>query len=321
MKKQPTQLKQKTIDLLQKQRKKNPLFSALIILGIVLILATMFSGCASLLTGDKDTGNVAIIPLVGPIGGSSSLMGSTGVDSTQFISWMDDANKNDLVKFIIIEVNSGGGLPVASSEIARAIKDSKKPTVAWVRDIGASGAYWAASSADHIVANDLSVVGSIGVIGSYLDFSGFLNDHNISYVQQTAGEYKDMGTPFRKMTPTEKDKQQTLLNKMHDIFIKSVAKNRNMSYGAVKMLATGEVYLGIDAKQNGLIDEVGGFPEVQKYIAKELNVSVDTLQTFRYKEDLSLFESLSGMSSNFGEKVGVGIGNSLLTSKDSGMRV
>ena len=102
--------------------------------------------------------------------GSDFLMGVSSVD--YIISQLKSADANSEIKAVILDINSGGGGVVASYELADAIKSFSKPIVTVIREVGASGAYWAAASSDYVFANPLSMVGSVGVIGSYLVFEG-----------------------------------------------------------------------------------------------------------------------------------------------------
>src|SRR3989338_6818866 len=110
---------------------------------------------------------------VGDEGSSSFFESATA--SSETIKFIEKADKNPSIKAIILEINSPGGSAVASEEIANAVKKTNKTTVAWIREIGTSGAYWIASSSDHIVASRMSVTGSIGVIASYLEFEGLVD--------------------------------------------------------------------------------------------------------------------------------------------------
>jgi protease-4 len=307
-------------EILNNYKSKRPLFTIILIIASLFILATGLSGCTSLIQGEQDTGNVALIQLVGGITTNDASHYSGSVSASRVVEWIDDANEDDSIKAIVVEINSGGGSPVGSADIARALKESKKPTIAVIRDIGASGAYWVASASDHIIANELSLVGSIGVIGSYLEFEGFLEEHNITYRREVAGKYKDMGSPFKEMTPDEEIKNQKLLNKMHEVFIKAVSKNRNMSYGSIKQLATGELFLGSDAINNGLIDEIGGFPEAESYL--ESKFKLKNVDFKKYSESRSFISELTGFSSKIGSSIGESIVNSVkeTQSKSSSFR-
>ncbi len=314
---QKKQSNKELLSVLQRQKARRPLYITLIIVALVFILATAMSGCVSLFTGDLDTGNVARIPIDGSISFSSAGFRDSGVDASQVVQWINDANNDDSIEAIVLDINSPGGTPVASEEIARAVASTTKPTIALVRDVAASGAYWVASASDYIIASDVSLVGSIGVLGSYLEFGDFLKDHNITYNRQVAGKYKDMGTPLRDMTEEESIKNQLLLNKMHEVFIKSVAENRNMSYGSVKQLATGEVFLGLDAVNNGLVDALGGESDVKEYLLKKYSIDADFKE---YKNKHSFVDELLGFSSSIGDHIGMSLGNVLLGSRSPSLR-
>ncbi|MBI2130309.1 S49 family peptidase, partial [Candidatus Woesearchaeota archaeon] len=149
------------------------------------------------------------------------------------------------------------GSPVASEEIANAIKKTNKTSVAWIREIGTSGAYWVASSTDYIIASRVSITGSIGVIASYTEFSGIMKDYNLTYRRLISGKYKDIGDPFKELVPEEQEILQSYLDSIRDYFVEEVAKNRNMKKQEVEKAANGLFYLGGEAKKLGLIDEIG----------------------------------------------------------------
>ena len=269
------------------------------ILGFVLLfLLFAFFGCFSAMFYDEDAllpGNVARIPIKGLI--SVDTMGSfdDSTSSTEIVRLIGNAEKDDSIKAIMLDINSGGGTPVASLEIAEAVKKVEKPVVAVVRDIGASGAYWIASAADRIFAMPVSITGSIGVRSGHFDISGLLEDYNVSYTRLVAGKYKDTGSPFRALTPEEKILLQKKLDEIHVYFMEQVAENRGMEMAKVRELATGMFYTGIEAKRNGLIDELGGFEEAEDYLEKELGVDVD-VKIIQPKA--SLYDLLYGVSAN-----------------------
>ena len=220
------------------------------------------------------------------------------------------ANRNDRIKAIIFEINSPGGSAVGSEEIANEIKKINKTTVAWIRETGASGAYWIASSTDHIIANRMSLTGSIGVIASYLGFAGFLEDHNVSYERLVSGDLKDIGMPFKELTPEERVLFEKTLDSIRDYFIEDVAKNRNLNKKDVEKIATGMFYLGSEAKELGLVDELGGRDEVINYVEKQIGEEVDLVT---YKKERGLLSSLSEVMNEKFFYVGKGIGNSFFT--------
>jgi len=176
------------------------------------------------------------------------------------------ANEDDDIKAILIEVDSHGGLPVAGEEVANALKNSEKPTVAVIRQSGLSAAYWAVTGADQIFASRNSDVGSIGVTSSYLQNVGKNQKDGNDYVQLSSGKYKDAGDPDRPLTEEERQLFLRDIKIVHENFISDVATNRDISVADVQEIADGSSVLGDRAKELQLIDEIGGIFEAEKYI-------------------------------------------------------
>lgn len=265
------------------------------------------------------TGNVAVIPIKGVImiDSEDSLFATGVASSSDIVELIEKAQKDPSIQAIVFDINSPGGAPVASAEISRAIKETNKTTVAVIREVGASGAYWAASAADHIIANEVSITGSIGVLASYLEYGDLLTRYNVSYARFVSGDHKDMGTPYREMTAEEKEIYQQTLDKLHKIFMSSVAENRGLEYDYVKELATGQIYLGSEALDLGLIDQLGGKEEAYAYLGSTLGITVELVA---FEEEKSFFEMLASALDNSAFHVGTGIG-AVLVEEDSGMRV
>jgi protease-4 len=192
------------------------------------------------------------------------------VASENVIWSIENANASPNIKAIVVEVDSSGGTPVAGEEIAEAIKNSGKPVVAFIRDIGASAAYWAVSPADKIWASKNSDVGSIGVTMSYLNNIEKNKKEGYVYEQLSIGKYKDSGSPDKPLTAEEKNLFLRDLKIINDNFIKAISENRNLSIEKVRSFADGSTVLGEKAKELGLIDEIGGINEVEKYLESEL---------------------------------------------------
>jgi protease-4 len=203
---------------------------------------------------------VAVIPLYGTI----SLSQSTGIFAEQmttpenFKEMLEKSGRDGSIKAVIIDINSPGGSVVASDEIALAIEEFDKPTVAWVGEMGASGAYYVASSCDYIVADQASVVGSIGVISIFPEYSRLLEKIGINMTVIKGGEFKDFSTGFRPLTDEEKAMMEDMVEDIYDQFLSVVADNRNLSKDYVESVAGGRIYTGKKARELGLVDEVGG---------------------------------------------------------------
>ena len=256
------------------------------------------------------TNSVVMIPIHGiiTIGNSELILSEEQTTSNAVISYLDKADKDPSVKGVILEINSGGGNVVASKEIANRVKAMKKPVVAWIREVGASGAYWVASAADKIVADSLSVTGSIGVRSSYLEFSGLMEMYGVKYESLTGGKYKDSGSPYKEMTNEERALWQSKIDIIHTEFIKEVNENRGKNLGEY---ATGMFYLGKEAEKIGMIDYLGSKDKVVEVIkeltgVKEVNIVV-------YKQKTSVLNILERFTSKFGDSIGSAIGDSFKT--------
>ncbi len=278
------------------------LTSLIFFLVVTFVVVTLFVP-AEEITG----GNVAVVPIKGTLSSdkSSDLLEKDSTSADTIIDWIKDANKNAQTKAIILDIDSPGGSPVATDEIARAVKESNKTVVAVIREAGASGAFWVATAADYIFANRMSTTGSIGVVGSYLEFAGLLQNYNVTYRRLIAGQYKDAGSRWKEMTPEEQNLYQKLLNQVHADFVQEVAANRKLPIEKVKEIAHGFVLTGQEAKELGLVDALGNKDDAVTYIEQRLNI---TAKLYEFTPAKTFFEELIGVSSYH---LGQGIGTAL----------
>ncbi len=263
-------------------------------------------------------GNVLVISLNGPILSHSpggSIFGAEASSSSSFIiETLRTAQEDSSIKAVVFSIDSPGGSAVASQEIVEAVKKIDKPTIAVVRSVGASGAYWVASATDKIYANPLSIVGSIGVTSSYLEFSGLLERYNITYERLVSGDHKDMGSPFRSLTDEEREMLLEQINLVHDYFVEDVASNRLMDKSEIELIATGQVFMGAQALSNGLIDELGNLDDVQNHLEELLNSTV----SFRYvQQRRPLFDFVSVVGDNFAFNFGKGFASWVTQERNS----
>ncbi len=269
---------------------------------------------------EQSAGNVEIIPIEGIIanGQSASLLGQKILQADKIIKELKQADKTPNTKAIILKIDSPGGAPVASYDLAQAVKKMNKPVIAVIGETGASGAYWVATAANKIYANPMSITGSIGVVASHLEFAGLLKKYNVTYRRLVAGKYKDAGSAYKEMTIDEQALYQKLLDKLHEQFITAVAQNRKLPVDKIKLLADGFVFLGSEAKENGLVDELGGIDDAIGHIEQKLNI---TVQTFEYKEKLGVVEFLTGMLDKQSFQLGQGFGAIFLTQAKTSITV
>ena len=292
-----------------------------LVLGIVgggfLILVVIFIAILSLLgnegvTSSTSFGNtVAVIPVQGEIAyGESSILGSSIVTPQSVTEGIKQAEEDSSVSAIVLDVNSPGGSPVASEEIMNVVKNSSKPVVVWISDIGASGAYLVASPADKIVASPSSIVGSIGVILSLTDLSGLYQKIGVNQYAIKAGEYKDIGASYRNLTPEEAEMLQEMVDQDYEYFINQVAENRKLDVNYVRTIAEGKIYTGTQAKDLKLVDETGDREKAIESAARlggiQGNYDVVTITPTETLSDI-----IKGYSANFAYALGKGIGSLL----------
>lgn len=221
----------------------------------------------------------ALIPITGEIG-----FGSLEASPEYLEENIKRTEKDNNVKAVVFLINSPGGSAVASREIARMIAAIEKPTVCWLGDIAASGAYWLATSCSAIVADELTVTGSIGVTASYLEFSGLLEKYGIEYRQLTSGKHKDIASPYRDLTKEEEEIMRSFIDGVYRAFAESVSRGRNVSEEALSSLE-GRIVLGKEAKELGLVDVLGGREEVLGVIKEKTKEDVELVS---YKTDNEL---------------------------------
>ena len=233
-----------------------------IIVGGSLVLLILLIGFLTFLGSTTNTfkGNtIAVIPLQGEIAyGSTSLTGGSVITPENVEGAIQEAESDSTVSAILLDINSPGGSPVASEELMNIINKSEKPVVVWISDVGASGAYLAASSADKIVASPSSMVGSIGVIMELQDLSEYYANLGIDKYSIKAGQYKDMGADYKSLTTEERNMLQEMVDQDYEHFLNIVSDNRHLDKNYTTNIADGKIYTGTQAKNLKLVDETGG---------------------------------------------------------------
>jgi protease-4 len=208
---------------------------------------------------------IAIIRVNGVITSSPTLLQESTTPDT-FASLVESAESNPSIKAVLFQINSPGGSVVASREMVSTIKSMKKPNLCWMGDVAASGGYWVSSACDHIMSDPLSLTGSVGVTASYLSFENLFEKYGIEYEQITSGERKDIGSPFRNLTSEEREKLQYIVEETYKYFIADIIASRNLSQAQVEEINSGDIYLGKDALDLGLVDSLGSFSDSKEKI-------------------------------------------------------
>jgi protease-4 len=227
----------------------------------ILFFIGRFSGGATgrFAFGDK----IAIVEIKGVIAQSSGI-----IEELQL--YLEDEG----VKAIILRIDSPGGGVGPAQEIHREILKikSKKKVVTSMGSVAASGGYYIACASDLIVANPGTITGSIGVVMQFSNFEELLKKIGIKGVVLKSGEHKDIGSPFREMTPEEKRIMQEVLENVHQQFIQAVTEGRKLDHSKVVQIADGRILTGEQAKNFSLVDKMGNLQDAIDITAKMVGI-------------------------------------------------
>ena len=221
---------------------------------------------------------IALVPIKGVIVSEKSpLPAIRTISSVEIVQLLGEIRRDKSTKALVLEINSPGGTPFPCGEIAEAIKAIDKPTVAWIREVAASGGYWIASTTDSIVASSLSLVGSVGVTSIRPDFSELLKKIGIDMDAVASGMYKLFGLPFKPLTPEEKQedrqRREEEIKTIQQSFLAEIRGKRRLTEEVIKEISSGKTYLGQEAKNLGLVDEIGGKEKALEVAAEKANIT------------------------------------------------
>lgn len=216
------------------------------------VLASQFLGKGTRMTWGTSQEKVGVVEIKGIIS-----------DSRTTLKQLDDFRDDPSIKAIVLRINSPGGAVGPSQEILREVEKirSKKKVVASLGTLAASGGYYIACGADLIMANKGTATGSIGVIMEFTNVEGLTKKIGLDFFILKSGRYKDVGSPFRPMTPEEKEYMQHLLDNIYQQFLSDVARNRKIPLEKLRPLAEGRIYTGEEARQLGLVDVFGNLED------------------------------------------------------------
>jgi len=230
----------------------------IISVGVLALLAAIL--IPTILIPRPPVGKIAVIPLSGTITTEdSSLLSGSTITPELVRDYLTKVEKDKTVKAIVFRIESPGGEIEPCQEILLEIERIKetKYIVVSMGGTAASGGYYISTQADKIVALPTTMTGSIGVISQLMNLEGLLEKLGIQIETFKGGEYKDMYRGFRELTPEEEEIMQGMVDEYYDQFIGVVAEGRELSEEEVRNLATGQLYTGTEAKELGLVDELG----------------------------------------------------------------
>lgn len=239
----------------------------------------------SFLTKYKD--RIEVIKLSGMIieKADSGLLSSSTGSATSTLKDLRKAAKNDKVKAVLLRINSPGGTVPTSQEIYEAVKELRKkgkPVVVSMGDMAASGGYYIACAADKIYANPGTLTGSIGVIMNLMNFKTLADKIGVEPDVVKSGLYKDIASPYHRMTKDERQILTDLIMDSYDQFTQAVSEGRKLPIEEVKRIADGRVYSGRQALKLKLVDELGTYSDALNSLQKTCR------EKYHLKNDLAV---------------------------------
>ncbi len=228
--------------------------------GFSVVMLSMAGGSDALTDSEKAVGVVEI---------SGAIMASK-----KTIETIDKFASDEMIKAIVIRVDSPGGAVAPSQEIYQAVvrARAKKPLVVSMGSTAASGGYYIAIGSETIYANSGTITGSIGVITQMFNVERLLDKANIEVNAITSGRFKDSGSPYKALDEKERAYFQAMVNDIYEQFIEDVAAARKLDLEKVKEVADGRVFTGRQAKKLGLVDELGTLHDAAMFVAKKAEI-------------------------------------------------
>jgi protease-4 len=211
------------------------------------------------------------------------------------VRYLRSAKKNKSIKAVVIRVDSPGGSSIASDEIWSEINSVRKtkPVVISMSDVAASGGYWISMDADAIVAQPLTITGSIGVVFTLFDLSGTYDKLGIDWETVKKGTHADMLTDKRAMTAEEWETFKKLTRDIYNVFVQKVADGRNKNWDEIDEIAQGRIWTGAAALNFGLVDSLGGLDVALKIAKEKAGIDLEAqTQWLVYPQPKGLVESV-----------------------------
>ncbi len=262
---------------------------------LVVIIAVFLLGIVAV-TGRSDRGEfslsvnkVAVLPIEGEI-----------FDARETIETLQRYERSGTVKAIVIRINSPGGAIAPSQEIYSEILKARgrKPIVASLDSVAASGGFYIASACDEIVANPGSITGSIGVILQWMDLKDLVRWAKMKPETITSGAMKDAGSPFRELTESERQYFQRIVLQLHSQFVKAVAAGRHgkITEDEVAKLADGRVFTGEEALTLKLVDRLGTLHDAVLVAGRRAGIRGEPSTIYPRRREATLIDLLTNTS-------------------------
>jgi protease-4 len=248
--------------------------------------------------GRMDGDQIAVIYAVGSIVRGSDVYSpifGRSMGSDPLVESVRKARDNKAVKAIILRIDSPGGDGLASDLMWRELRlaDKEKPVIASMSDVAASGGYYIAMGCRKIVAEPQTITGSIGVVSAKFNIKGIYDWMQIRMETLQRGKWADMMDESRAMTPEEWERFRLQTRRFYDHFVTKAAESRKMKYETLEPYAQGRVWLGTEAKERGLVDELGSLDKAVEIARKEAKIGADKkIRLVEYPEPKKVFDQI-----------------------------
>lgn len=218
-----------------------------------------------------------------------------GIRSAPFIRLLRQVGEDKSVHAVILRINSPGGDAIASDEILEAVRNlsRKKPLVISMSDVAASGGYYIAMTGDPVVSYANTITGSIGVIYGKPNLRGLYEKLGFTTDVLTRGRFAEIDAVYKPMTPMERAKLREGVDFVYRSFLARVSEGRRKPVEQIEPLAQGRAWMGLQGKQNGLVDELGGLERAIELVRQKARIpATDKTQIVVYPKRRTLVEQL-----------------------------
>jgi protease-4 len=264
-------------------------------MGFFKLLQAMMGGSST--SGDRKGKKIAVVYAIGPIMTGKSESGLFGqfMGSTTIVEALRKANDDKQVAAIVLRIDSPGGSAIASDLIWNQTQVIEKPIVASMGDVAASGGYYIAMGTDKIVATPATITGSIGVVGGKLAIRGLYNKIGITTETIERGKNSGLFGSSGKWTDSQRVVVKDMMEDIYAQFTSKAAEGRKMPVEELRKLAGGRIYTGRQAKEHGLVDQLGTLEDAIDEAKKLAGIDKDTdVKIIVLPEPTNFFETLFG---------------------------
>ncbi len=239
---------------------------------------------AGLTVGDSEEGEIAVVYAVGTIIDGEGELGSGTIGDETFREAMTRARESERVKAVVLRINSPGGSASASEKMRRQVilTRAEKPVIVSMGDYAASGGYWIASGADTLIADPLTITGSIGVFSLQFVIGDALTENlGLTFGEVQTGPFADMVSILEPLGPAERARFQTSIDNTYQAFLQRVTETTNLTMSQVDSVAQGRVWTGTQALELGLIDGLGTLGDALDMAARQAGFGANDLYRVR----------------------------------------